>query len=86
MAKVTVRAKKPTIFKDTIHRCGNVMYVIPRQEDDLLDDPEGYVISFVSEGYSSKKRPEDVAKSIHKFCPYCGQLLYILEEGESNHE
>ena len=25
-------------------------------------------------------------KSTHKFCPYCGQLLYVLEEGESNHE
>ena len=80
MAKVTVRAKKPTIFKDTIHKCENVMYVIPRQEDGLLDDPEGYVIKF------EYGRPEDIAKSSHKFCPYCGQLLYVLEEGESNHE
>ena len=80
MAKVTVQAKKPTFFKDTIHKCGEVMYVIPRQEKSLLDDSEGYAIKFE---YGC---PEDVAKSTHKFCPYCGQLLYVLEEGESNHE
>ena len=68
----------PEMIQEFVHTCGGYMYVPPRQENEEWKDIESYVVSFRSE-YDGRKWPEGVQKSNHKFCPYCGELLFKLE-------
>lgn len=77
--KKNASSPAPEMIQEFVHACGDYMYVVPRQKNEEWEGVESYVIDFKSE-YGGRKRPEGVQKSNHKFCPYCGELLFKLEK------
>ena len=73
-------------IKELIHKCGNIMYVIPAQDKPcVLEEIEAYMITFNKPPYYSSEAPcpQDIVASHHKFCPHCGTQLFIeITEGE----
>lgn len=77
--KKSTHSDAPEMIQELVHCCNGFMYIVPRQENSVWEDIESYVVTFRSD-YSSKRLPEDVQTSKHKFCPYCGELLFKLEK------
>jgi len=73
----TVTPPKKKVMKNVIHRCNQHMYIVPAQ-DYYPGEVDSYEIFFTSD-YGVDK-PATVGRSNYKFCPYCGESLYQIEE------